>query len=146
MERIQVHILVTGLVERVDRATDTDSLRAAAQALGLPDLVGVPDAGDNLRLDLDMGVLRLLIDGLLGAVFHGFDQTFVQFGRFSHQVSRSVDSLVISGLVTGVSGLGDGLPVEDVLLVTLVNEDQFLELFDYNVPSKLRLRSGHQSC
>jgi len=146
MERIQVHILVTGLVERVDRATDTDSLRAAAQALGLPDLVGVPDAGDNLRLDLDMGVLRLLIDGLLGAVFHGFDQTFVQFGGFSHQVASSVDSLVISGLVTGVSGLGDGLPVEDVLLVTLVNEDQFLELFDYNVPSKLRLRSGHQSC
>ena len=79
---------------------------------------------------------------LLGSL----EQVDVNLLSFLHELTGTVDGIIIKGSVIGKSSLGDGLHVEHVLstlLVSLVNEEHVLELLDADIPRVVGLGRAH---
>ena len=79
---------------------------------------------------------------LLGSL----EQVDVNLLSFLHELTGTVDGIIIKGSVIGKSSLGDGLHVEHVLstlFVSLVNEEHVLELLDADIPRVVGLGRAH---
>jgi hypothetical protein len=115
--------------------------------LQFPDLVDVSDSGGHLVLVLKEWILPLILDDLGWILRLALVQpTIVDSLRLLHQWLDTVDGRVIVGLVVQ-GGLILSLEVENVVLwviLTLINEDLVLKLFDLEVPRIITLIRAHE--
>jgi hypothetical protein len=76
----------------------------------------------------NMRVLLLKLLGLSVLHLRGSDPRFVDAGGFIHELSGTVNGLVIGGLVISLGGLSDGESIQNVELLTLVNKEPVVAL------------------
>jgi len=127
VESEQVHVLLTGFVETMNRTSHTNTFRPGS--FSFPKFVDISYSWDHLRLNFNVRVF--LLHGLRSA-FHlsSDDERLINAGGFGHELACSVDSFLISRLEISLCSFWDSLPVQDVFLLTLVDENEVAELFD----------------
>ena len=110
-----------------------------------PNVVYVAVSDGNLPLGLNEGIF--LVEGVFEVLALPLllcEDIVLCDESLSHDLSHSIYCVVVHWLVL-VRGLIHSQEVQNVLIITLINEELVLILLDDNIPRVERLRSGHDS-
>lgn len=112
----------------MDCASDTDLFFVAK----VPNLIKIAYSSGNLVLHLNKGILHRQVNFLISHVVMVLP-SIIDTDGFLHEISDSIDGVFILRLIV-MRSFVDCKQIKDVGVVSLINEELVLMLFNDNIP------------